>query len=217
MENNINAAISELKESILSMPKKIKEALEKHVLWLEGKNGGERFVWLDVIKDMSDADMSDADMSGADMSGADMRRADMSGADMSGANMSDANMSDADMRRADMSGAKNLISAINYLEANFERTESGYIVYKTFGGMYSAPESWKIEPNAIIEEVVNATRTDDCGSGINVAPLEWVKNHFHGGIWKCLIEWPWLAGVIVPYNTDGKIRCERVRLLEIVK
>lgn len=27
----------------------------------------------------------------------------------------------------------------------------------------------------------------------------------------------WLPGVCVPYNTDGKIRCERVELLEVVK
>lgn len=36
-------------------------------------------------------------------------------------------------------------------------------------------------------------------------------------VWKVLIRWEWLAGVCVPYNTDGKIRCERVKLVEIVE
>jgi len=64
---------------------------------------------------------------------------------------------------------------------------------------------------------VNANRTDVCGCGINVAPLEWVKRNYKGVIWKVLIRWEWLAGVCVPYNTDGKIRCERVELVEVVE
>lgn len=38
-----------------------------------------------------------------------------------------------------------------------------------------------------------------------------------GDIWKVLIRWEWLCGVCVPYNSDGKIRCERVELVEIVE
>jgi len=241
------------------IPKEIKEALEKHVLWLEKGKGGKRFDWSAVTggvdlsgvdlreanlsgadlreadlsgANLSGADLSGANLSGADLSGADLREADLSGAnlreaDLSGADLSGANLreadlsgadlSEADLSEADLSGAKNLISAINYLEAYFERTKSGYIVYKTFGGMHGAPKSWKIETNSIIEEVVNANRTNDCGCGINVAPIDWVRRNYHGDIWKCLIEWPWLPGVVVPYNTDGKIRCERVRLLKIVE
>lgn len=75
----------------------------------------------------------------------------------------------------------------------------------------------KIEPDSIISENVMFDRCIGCGPGINVAPLDWVKKNYKGEIWKCLIEVPWLAGVCVPYNTDGKIRCERVRLLEVVK
>ena len=145
----------------------------------------------------------------ADLSGADLRRANLSDADLSGANLSGANLSDA----------KELLSSIGYLDAHFERTDKGYIAYKTFGAYRQPPESWKIEPDSIITENVNPNRTDECGSGINVAPLDWVRKDSGGrrDIWKVLIEWPWLAGVIVPYSTDGKIRCEKVRLLEIVK
>ena len=50
-----------------------------------------------------------------------------------------------------------------------------------------------------------------------MAPLDWVKRRNETGIWKVLIRWEWLPGVCVPYNTDGKIRCERVQLLEIVE
>lgn len=33
---------------------------------------------------------------------------------------------------------------------------------------------------------------------------------------KCLIRWKWLAGVVVPYQTEGQIRASRVQLIKPV-
>ena len=161
------------------------------------------------------------------LSGANLRRADLSGADLSGADLSDANLSGADLRRAnlrradlsgaDLSGSQGLLDAINFMEAHFERTDDGYIVYKSFNSSYDAPDRWKIEPGEVIEEVVNPDRTRECGCGINVAPLEWVRNDNYNQPYKLLIRWEWLPGVVVPYNTDGKIRCSKAQILEAVK
>ena len=192
--------------------------------------------------DLSDANLSDADLSDADLSGANLRRANLSDADLSDANLSDANLSDADLRRAnlsdanlsdadlsganlsdadlsdaDLSGSQGLLDAINYMEANFERTDEGYVVYKSFNSNYTAPDRWKIEPGEVIEEVANPDRTCECGCGINVAPLEWVKNDNYNQPYKLLIRWEWLPGVVVPYNTDGKIRCSKAQILEAVE
>ena len=188
--------------------------------------------------DLSGANLSDANLSGADLRRADLRRADLRRADLSGADLSDANLSDADLRRANLSGADlsgadlsdadlrranlsdadlsqttGLLDAINYLEAHFERNKDGYIVYKSFGVYYTSPEKWEIKPDSIIEEVCNTSRTDTCGSGINVAPLEWVRSDNHGRIYKLLIKYEWLAGVVVPFGTDGKIRCSRAQII----
>ena len=125
----------------------------------------------------------------------------------------------ADLRGANLSGVKGLISSIDYMEANFDRTQDGYVAYKIFGAQNDPPENWKIKKGSVITEVVNASRTDTCGCGINIAPLAWVKEKYGGSgldVWKVLIRWEWLCGVCVPYNTDGKIRCERVELLEVV-
>lgn len=46
---------------------------------------------------------------------------------------------------------------------------------------------------------------------------EKVKRNYKGETWKVLIRWEWLCGVCVPYMTDGKIRCERVELIGVVK
>ena len=153
------------------------------------------------------ADLSGANLSGANLSDADLRRADLSGA----------NLRRADLSGANLSGSQGLLDAINYMEAHFERTDEGYIVYKTFGENYSAPESWKIEPGSIIEETVNCDRTTECGCGINVAPLAWVKKYGSHRPYKLLVRWEWLPGVVVPYNTDGKIRCSKAQILEAVE
>ena len=129
------------------------------------------------------------------------------GADLSGANL----------YGADLSGAMGLLPAVNFLEAHFERTDAGYIAYKTFNVTYAAPTAWEIKGGAVISENVNFDRCAGCGCGINVAPLEWVKRKYGNvDIWKVLIRWEWLCGVCVPYMSDGKIRCERVELLEMM-
>ena len=129
-----------------------------------------------------------------------------------------ADLSGANLSGADLSGAKELLSAVNFIDAHFERVADGYIAYKTFNSEYAAPESWTIAEGSVITENVNFNRCESCGCGINVAPLDWVKSHYgwRGAIWKVLIRWEWLCGVCVPYNSDGKIRCERVELLEVV-
>ena len=140
-------------------------------------------------------------------------RANLSDANLRGANLSDANLSDANL-----SNVEGLLSAIDYLTKHFERTSEGFIAYKTFGGEYNPPEKWVIQPRSVITENVNFDRCRECGCGINVAPFDWVDDHygFKGDIWKVLIRYEWLVGVCVPYHTDGKIRCERVELIEIV-
>ena len=215
---------------------KLATILENHKKWLRGEVGGERANLRSAdlgSADLGSANLESADLSGADLSGADLgsanlESADLSGADLSGADLSGANLRSADLSGADLSGAdlsganlsgaKGLLSAINFIDAYFERVADGYIVFKTFGSVYASPNSWKIEPSSVITETVNPDRCTDCGSGINVAPLKWVeKNYPNKQIWKCLIRFEWLAGVIVPFGTDGKIRCERVELIEIVK
>ena len=172
--------------------------------------------------DFRRANFSSADLRGADLRGANFSNANFSNADLSSANFSRANLSSADLSGAylsgaDLSGAKGLLSTVNFIDAHFERIADGYIAYKTFNSSYKAPDSWKIEKGAVIEEVVNFDRCTECGCGINVAPLEWVKRHMNGKIWKVLIRWEWLCGVCVPYMSNGKIRCEKVELVEVVK
>ena len=168
--------------------------------------------------DLSYANLSGADLSYANLSGAYLSGANLRGADLSGADLRGADLSGADLRGADLSGATGLIDSIDYLEKKFEKTEEGYVVYKVFNGCYGPPAKWKVEPGEVITEEVNSCRTAKCGCGINAAPLEWVRREYpKKDIYKLLIKWEWLAGVVVPYNTDGKIRCSRAMIIEKVE
>ena len=179
----------------------LNKILDLHKKWLDNNPDG-------VRADLREADLREADLRGADLGGADLREADLREADLRG----------ADLRGADLRGATGLLNPSDFFAENFETSNIGYIVYKVFGGEYDPPEQWDIRPDAIIEEEVNYDRCTACACGINVATLDWVKSNYpKKQIWKCLIEWPWLAGVCVPYNTAGNIRASKVRLLETVQ
>jgi hypothetical protein len=160
--------------------------------------------------DLSNANLSGADLSGANLSNANLRGANLIGADLSDANLSYANLSGANLSDADLRGVKD----IDWLEKVFEWSEDGLIVYKTFGGQYTPNKKWKIEPGSVIEENVNPNPTNDCGYGINVGTLEWVKNNYKGDIWKLLIRWKWLPSVVIPYHSEGNIRCSKAEIVE---
>ena len=153
------------------------------------------------------------DLSGADLSAAGLRAADLRGADLSGADLSDADLSDADL-----SGVKGLLDPVDWLKTNFETDAEGIIVYKRIGETeFDAPSHWTIEPGAYLTEVVNPTRTVECACGVNFGTRDWCRWHYKTAtLWRCRIEWWDLAGVVVPYNTDGKARCARLRLIEPV-
>ena len=169
------------------------------------------------------ADLRDADLSNADLSGADLRNADLSGADLSAADLRRADLLGADLRRAnlrlaDLSGVKNLLSPSRWMEDNFEHDDLGYIVYKAIDHTFRRPpEHWRIEPGAFLEEVPNPLPMDEYGCGVNFATFEWVRKHYSNSvIWRCRIHWADLPSVVIPYNTDGRGRCSRLELLEIV-
>ena len=188
------------------------------------------------------ANLRRANLRGADLSYVNLRRANLRDTNLSGANLreanlneanlSRANLSEADLRRAylswanlsgaNLSGAKGFLDPTAWLQEQFESDAKGLIVYKAIGETYyAAPDHWTIEPGAVLEEVCNPTRTNDCACGVNFATLEWIKQREYAScdvtVWRCRIEWMDLAGVVVPYNTDGKARCARLQLLERVE
>jgi uncharacterized protein YjbI with pentapeptide repeats len=215
----------------------LKGTLRSHERWLKsGHLEGER-ADLGSAHDLSGANLRDANLQEADLreavlngaglqkadlSRADARSANLHSADLRWANLTSASLHETDLRYArldgaDLSGAKGLVTPADYIERNFETGNNGVLCYKVFECFYDAPDYWKIEEDSVIEENASPIRTRDCACGINVTTRKWMeRNNYTNKAWRCRIAWPDLAGVVVPYNTGGKIRAERVRLLEKV-
>ena len=171
--------------------------------------------------DLEDANLQYANLQDANLRGADLEDANLQDANLRGANLQDANLRGANLRGAylegaNLSSAKGLLSASAWMADNFEHTKDGYVVYKTFGMHYRPPVGWTQEPGAVIEEVPNPCRVNDCGCGVNFATLSWVKakNAKRSPIWECLLKWEDLPDVVVPYHTDGKVRCAKLTLIK---
>lgn len=92
----------------------LEKILDKHKMWLEDKEGGER------------ADSRYTDLSGVDLTGADLRYANLRGVDLRYANLSDADLRKADLSDTDLINAglrdANLRNA-NLRNANLRNTD----------------------------------------------------------------------------------------------
>ena len=144
-------------------------------------------------------------------------RANLRSANLSGANLRNANLWNANLSDANLSGAKNLISTVAFM-SEFEKDDLGVIVYKRIGSTnYAPPTHWTIASGEFLTEVVNPDRGTYCGCGVNFGTRAWCDNAYEDAtLWRCRIRWMDLAGVVVPFGTTGKARCERLELLEVV-
>ena len=140
----------------------------------------------------------------------------LSGVDLSGVDLRRANLNKSNLNGVNLSGAK-IFSAKEFMKKNFEKTDEGYIVYKAFyDTIYDIPSYWIIEKNSYIEETCNLNPTSK-GSGVNFGTKSYILKCYHDcEIWKCLLEFEDLIECVVPYNSDGKARCSRLKLLEEV-
>jgi hypothetical protein len=166
---------------------------------------------------LKDANLRRADVRGARLEDADLSGADLTNALLSRAHLAGANLEDAILRGADLAGVSGLLDPIAWLERHCERDADGLVVYKLFNTHSPAQPSWTVEPGAILSETVNPDPATSYGSGINVATRAWHELLGIRTVWRCRIRWLWLAGVVVPYATNGVFRTGRLELLEQVR
>ena len=129
---------------------KLKEILEKHKMWLNGEEGGEKadlrgadLRWANLYRaNLREADLYGANLNGANLSKADLRVANLSGAnlrgvdlsvtDLSGANLSEADLSGANLYRANLSGAD--LRSVDLSEADLRKADlNGANLRGTYG------------------------------------------------------------------------------------
>ena len=172
--------------------------------------------------DLSGANLRDANLSRANLSRANLRDANLSGANLSGANLSGADLSGANLSGANLSGSTGLLDAIAWLREQFDILRDGSVLVWTRKGgdatEFAPPKHWTIAPGETLTEVPNPDRCTVCGCGVNFGTWDWCQREYTGApLWAACIEPLDLAGVVVPYNTDGKARCARLTLLREVR
>ena len=183
--------------------------------------GLDESIFLEELERILNADLSYANLRSADLRSADLRSADLRYADLSYANLRSADLLSADLSYANLScnlsEAKGLPNMKEWFNKSFKKTAKGYIVYKAIGNTsYSPNPKWKIKKGEYLEENVNLNPTFDCGCGVNFGTLAFVKSNYSRAkeVWECLLEFEDMVNLCVPYYTDGKARCGRLKLVK---
>ena len=202
--------------------KELLEILKSHSDWLFDKSKGNR-------ADLSYSDLRSANLLGANLLGANLISANLISANLISANLISANLISANLSSANLLGANLLganlsgtqLASQKEILCSFEKDSKGIIVYRAQNGPFGHPDHWKFEAGLFLTETPNYNRQDEGGCGVSFATQKYVarvaREYPNNITWKCRINWEDLADVVVPYNFDGKGRCARLELLEVVR
>lgn len=115
---------------------------------------------------------------------------------------------DINAQETNFSNCEMNYNPVKFLENNFEFTSEGMIGYKIFGLHYQSPKEWDIKEGGIINTSGNTDIFISCASGFNIGSKLWImqNGNLSSIVWKVLVPYKSLCGVVVPYNSDGKIR-----------
>ena len=132
---------------------KLKEILEKHKMWLNGEEGGER------------ANLRSADLIGADLIGADLRRANLWNADLKIADLSGANLSGADLIGADLDYASYPLYC-NGLCIHVDDRIGIQLLYHAISNIlfsHNTSDNLKEQVSVLVDTANKFHRIDECG------------------------------------------------------
>lgn len=198
----------------LMKQEELNRIVKKHKLWLKEDYEGEE---ADLSYfDLSGAALIEEDLRYIDFSHSDLSYVDFIGSNLEGADLTDTKLFQADFYCANLKNVKGLITNIEWMDKNLEKTKDGYIAYKVFGLYHDVPKYWNVKENCIIGEHADLDRRNLDSYGINAGTLEHIKEENDTGlpIYKLLIRNEWLDEVVVPYGTDGGFRCCKALILE---
>ena len=147
---------------------KLKEILEKHKMWLNDEEGGERANLSRA--DLRGADLREANLSRADLRGADLLDTDLRGADLRGADLRDADLLDTDLRGADLREADldyaNYPLCCNGLRIHVDDRIGIQLLYHAISNIlfsHNTSDNLKEQVSALVDTANKFNRVDECG------------------------------------------------------
>jgi len=185
--------------------------------------------------DLNNADLRNADLRNADLYNADLRNVDLRNAILHNANLSNAILYNADLRNADLYNAdlrnadlRNAILHNAILPKQFKSNlnilkiqKNKLYAYKYLNkDMISPYQNFKYEiGKEYISKDVNNNETILCGSGINIATLQWCLQDTNYDLKNKIyvqIEFD-PKDLIIPYNSNGKFRIKKDGIVKFIK
>ena len=151
----------------------------------------------------------------ANLSSANLSWANLRSADLSSANLSWANLSSADLRSA--KEARKCWNELNILK--FQTGKLRAFKYVDNDGMSPIQSNGAIKYKvgksySLKKDDCNYSELENCGSGLNVATLEWCLREMREDSKLIEVEFNAKDIVSIPFSSDGKFR---VRKLKVVK
>lgn len=162
------------------------------------------------------ADLRRANLEGADLVGANLRGADLRGADLRGADLVGADLVGADLEGANLRGAKGinkyLISPLYMLYDQTGKIRAYKLVNDKNEGIYNGGLKYEIGETVSIENA-NVDEYTECGSGINVATLDWCLREWKPPYRILIVEFKAKDIACIPITSEGKFRLHRCKVI----
>ncbi len=170
--------------------------------------------------DLRSADLGGANLRSANLGGADLRSANLRSADLGGADLGGANLRSADLRSANLRSAKG-IQPERCTPLLMLRDQRGPIrAYKLVTadgvGPFQGGITYKVGRRYAVKDA-NTDPNEHCGSGINVATLDWCLANWRSGYRILIVEFKAKDIACIPTSTDGKFRLHRCRVVATKK
>jgi hypothetical protein len=177
----------------------LKTILNLHAKWLRSETGGSR------------ADLSGADLSRANLSGANLYGANLYGADLSWANLYGANLYGANLYGAKNCNAYRCTPLLMLLDQP-GKIRAYKLVNQQSEGPYNGGIRYEIGKSYSVDDA-NTDATVQCGSGINLATLDWCMKEWTEGYRIMVAEFTAKDIAAIPTATDGKFRVHRCEIV----
>jgi hypothetical protein len=164
------------------------------------------------------ADLSGANLFGANLSRANLSGANLSGANLPGANLFGANLFGANLFGADLRGAKGINKYLTTPLYSMLDQVGPIRAYKLVNQEYTGPHypsiTYKIGETYTVE--LNTDENQDCGSGVNLATLNWVIREWKKGYHILIAEFEIKdpdKDICIPIGSDGKFRVRECKIV----
>ena len=167
------------------------------------------------------ANLRGANLQRANLRGANLRGANLRGANLRGANLQEADLREADLQRANLWGAKNLNPLTSTVLSLLKQQTNKLRAFKYVTKKFKSPQQGDLDYTKgktvqLTKKECDYSELIECSKGLHVATLEWCLLNRESTQPIIEVEFSPKDIVSIPYNTDGKFRVKKLKVIRVV-